>query len=130
MAQKTGTPGDDIIIGTRYQDKLSGGAGNDTIRGGGHRDTLGGGAGNDVLSGGTAADSFNFTGAFGHDVITDLGDTDKIHLPKNCTAHYCENAPSGRVRINVFTSDGKTALGTIDVTNRATLPPNCIVRDL
>jgi Ca2+-binding RTX toxin-like protein len=42
---------------------------------------LNGGAGNDLLEGGEGKDTFVFTGAFGHDIITDFkpqNDTIKI----------------------------------------------------
>ncbi|WP_210651594.1 calcium-binding protein [Nocardioides sp. SYSU D00065] len=48
----TGTPGDDVILGTYAQDRIDGGAGNDTICGLGNADTLVGGPGDDRLFGG------------------------------------------------------------------------------
>ncbi len=48
----TGTPGDDVILGTFAQDRIDGGAGNDTICGLGNADTLVGGPGDDRLLGG------------------------------------------------------------------------------
>jgi Ca2+-binding RTX toxin-like protein len=48
----TGTPGDDVILGTYAQDRIDGGAGNDTICGLGNGDTLVGGPGDDRLFGG------------------------------------------------------------------------------
>ncbi|MCW2735373.1 hypothetical protein [Nocardioides sp.] len=43
----TGTPGDDVILGTAEGDVIDGGAGNDTICGLDGRDTLVGGPGDD-----------------------------------------------------------------------------------
>ena len=48
----TGTPGDDVILGTFARDFIDGGAGNDTICGLGNADTLTGGPGDDRLFGG------------------------------------------------------------------------------
>src|SRR5690349_12688870 len=48
----TGTPGDDVILGTYAQDRIDGGAGNDAICGLGNADTLVGGPGDDRLFGG------------------------------------------------------------------------------
>lgn len=48
----TGTPGDDVILGSFAQDRIDGGAGNDTICGLGNADTLVGGPGDDRLFGG------------------------------------------------------------------------------
>ena len=48
----TGTPGDDVILGTYARDEIDGGAGNDTICGLGNADTLVGGPGDDRLFGG------------------------------------------------------------------------------
>lgn len=48
----TGTPGDDVILGSFAQDHVDGGAGNDTICGLGNADTLVGGPGDDRLFGG------------------------------------------------------------------------------
>ncbi len=56
-----------------------GGAINDTIIGGQGKDTIAGGAGDDTMTGGAGADQFNFTGHFGHDVITDFAATGAAH---------------------------------------------------
>jgi Ca2+-binding RTX toxin-like protein len=48
----TGTPGDDVILGTFARDVIDGGPGNDTICGLGNADTLTGGPGDDRLFGG------------------------------------------------------------------------------
>jgi Ca2+-binding RTX toxin-like protein len=86
-----GDAGDDVLIGGWGRDTLDGGEGDDTIRGGnGHdqlkgddgndlliggwgRDTLDGGEGDDALRGGLGADVFQFSGAFGNDVVTNFG---------------------------------------------------------
>lgn len=77
----TGTPGDDVLIGTANGETIHGGAGNDYIDGGGAQagqiDRLDGGAGDDrivmgarvVASGGTGADTF---------LISDKMPSDKV----------------------------------------------------
>jgi Ca2+-binding RTX toxin-like protein len=54
---KTGTPGDDVIRGTRKNDVIAGLAGDDRITGRGKGDVICGGKGNDVLHGNNKADS-------------------------------------------------------------------------
>jgi Ca2+-binding RTX toxin-like protein len=74
----------DTLTGDAGANKLDGGAGNDTLNGGAGNDTLIGGAGNDILTGGAGADVFQFSAGFGNDAITDfwagLGRTDRIQL--------------------------------------------------
>jgi len=66
-----GGGGNDLLLGSRFNDSLDGGDGNDTLNGGGGNDTLLGGNGNDGLSGYTGNDQL-FGGAgtdtlIGHD---------------------------------------------------------------
>jgi len=63
--------GDDILIGGAGQDYLTGGSGADTLLGSLGVDSLYGGDGNDRLMGGADADIYNFSGAFGSDLIED-----------------------------------------------------------
>jgi len=70
----TGTDGNDILIGNRGDNNLSG-----KFR----SDTLSGGKGNDMLTGGFHDDTFVFKTGFDHDTITDFdkhGEHDKIDL--------------------------------------------------
>lgn len=86
----SGNNGDNIISGQRGDDILSGGAGNDRLHGGGGHDRirgnagadiLNGDAGNDILSGGTGEDIFVFTS--GNDRITDFDfDEDTLHISR------------------------------------------------
>ncbi len=57
----------EAVVGSSYDDVLTGGASNDYLSGGAGDDTLYGGSGNDVLYGGDGADSFIFesVSAFG-----------------------------------------------------------------
>ncbi|MEB3266375.1 MAG: calcium-binding protein [Cyanobacteriota bacterium] len=52
----TGTPGDDVLRGSRRRDVITGLEGNDQLFGRGDRDRLRGDAGNDLLEGGGGSD--------------------------------------------------------------------------
>lgn len=52
-----GTPGDDVILGSKRADVIDGKGGDDRICGLGRNDTLRGGPGNDLLDGGPGTDS-------------------------------------------------------------------------
>jgi Ca2+-binding RTX toxin-like protein len=62
-----GTPGNDTLIGTWWQDYLYGNDGNDTLYGDRDADVLTGGAGDDVLWGGLGGDQL--LGAEGFDLV-------------------------------------------------------------
>jgi Ca2+-binding RTX toxin-like protein len=72
----TGTPGDDVILGTAGIDRISGGGGNDIILGGGGADDLSGGDGNDTLCGGAGAD--RLAGNAGNDALFGEADNDLL----------------------------------------------------
>lgn len=102
----TGTPGDDVILGTYARDEIDGGAGNDTICGLGNADTLVGGPGDDRLFGGLDdyyAPDDGYAGDTlvpgpGNDYI-DLGDdpasatVDYVDRPANYDRVVFEDAP-------------------------------------
>lgn len=56
MPQITGTPGDDLLLGTTSNDVIDGLEGDDKLFGGAAEDTLNGGDGSDLLDGGEARD--------------------------------------------------------------------------
>jgi Ca2+-binding RTX toxin-like protein len=72
----------EIVIGSKFGDKLTGGNGNDDLRGRAGDDVITGGRGSDQLTGGAGADKFAFKDArFGRDTITDFENgTDLIDL--------------------------------------------------
>jgi Ca2+-binding RTX toxin-like protein len=94
LAQATGGAGTDTLlniehlIGSKFNDTLSGnaadnllqgGAGNDSLSGGGGNDTLVAGAGSDMVIGGSGNDVFRFTEALGStnvDTIKDFSTVD------------------------------------------------------
>jgi hypothetical protein len=67
MALDKGTPGNDTLTGTSFDDHLFGLAGNDTLRGLGGDDVLEGGPGNDLLEGGDGHDELK--GQAGNDTL-------------------------------------------------------------
>lgn len=75
-----GYAGDDVLIGRGGDDTLRGGYGRDRLCGGRGDDWLDGGPGRDVLTGGQGADAFVFRAGGGPDVVTDLGEGDRIAL--------------------------------------------------
>ncbi|HUJ47451.1 MAG TPA: calcium-binding protein, partial [Rhizomicrobium sp.] len=83
---------DDTFFGNSGNDSLSGGAGDDWLSGGLGKDTITGGTGDDILSGGTQSDTFNFSGSFGHDTITDFAATgsshDRVHFASDDFADF------------------------------------------
>jgi Ca2+-binding RTX toxin-like protein len=72
-----GGDGDDVIIGTEYDDHLYGGAGNDVIYGLGGDDLLDGGVGDDRLYGGAGDD--RLYGGPGHDQLYGEQGDDLLH---------------------------------------------------
>lgn len=76
-----GTAFDDSLTGSEAPERLVGGSGNDLVNGGAGDDTLGGGEGDDTLTGGDGADRFLIADG-GSDRVTDFtaGDGDIIDL--------------------------------------------------
>jgi Ca2+-binding RTX toxin-like protein len=83
---EAGSPGDDVVIGTRQDDTLYGGAGDDmllglagddVLYGGTGEDGLNGGRGEDTLYGGTGDDDLR--GGFGNDLLDGGADDDTLN---------------------------------------------------
>ncbi len=72
----TGTPGNDVLVGTGRADGICGLGGNDVIRGLGGNDRLYGGAGNDRVYGGNGRD--RIYGATGNDLLVGDAGPDQI----------------------------------------------------
>ncbi|SFM63086.1 type I secretion C-terminal target domain (VC_A0849 subclass), partial [Pseudomonas sp. ok602] len=121
----------DTLTGDNGNNVINGGLGNDTLNGGGGDDILIGGLGNNTLSGGAGADTFLWQqGNSGHDVVTDftLG-TDKLDLSQllqgeNATTaslddylHFSVTVVGGAVvsSITVSSIAGAAANQTIDL---------------
>ena len=70
------------VLGSNFDDTISGTASNDILNGGSGNDTISGRAGNDSLTGGTGADVFVYADAGGADTVTDFNraEGDKIDV--------------------------------------------------
>jgi serralysin len=68
--------GVEAVVGSNYNDVLTGNSGNNTLQGGLGADTMNGGAGNDTLIGG--ADNDSLVGGNGKDILTGGSGTDKF----------------------------------------------------
>lgn len=77
-AQPSGTPGDDLLIGTPLTDVLEGLAGNDTLVGLGEGDILDGGEGTDTAVLATPQDSYTITFGAGGTIVSDGSSTDTL----------------------------------------------------
>jgi Ca2+-binding RTX toxin-like protein len=77
----TGNSLDNVITGSRGNNRLNGGSGDDTISGGNGNDTLNGGFGNDNLSGGSGDDTLN--GSFGDDTLNGGSGDDTLNGGRN-----------------------------------------------
>ena len=67
-----GSAYDDTLTGAGNANVIRGGEGNDRLHGGAGMDQIFGGEGNDTLAGGAGGDMFHFAADFGNDVITDF----------------------------------------------------------
>jgi len=83
-----GNQGDDVLLGDLGDDTMLGGQGTDLLQGGDGADYLSGDLGDDVLAGGAGADIFNFRGGHGRDIVTDLGEGDRIWLSLHDAADF------------------------------------------
>ena len=109
-----GGAGNDHLSGNDGNDLLSGGTGNDILVGGAGNDILIGGAGNDNLTGGTGADTFK-TGS-GNDNITDynLAEGDKVDISA------VSNTPVGDTsHLDFHLDGGKAVLDIYDGTDHS-----------
>ncbi|AIG05381.1 retention module-containing protein [Pseudomonas fluorescens] len=117
----------DVLTGDGSNNLISGGLGNDTLKGEGGDDILIGGPGNNTLTGGAGADTFQYlTGNSGHDVITDFAvGTDKLDLSQllqgeNGTAASLDDylqfkVVGGTTTIDISAVAGATPTQTIDL---------------
>ena len=117
----------DFLTGNGNNNLISGGLGNDTLKGEGGDDILIGGLGNNTLTGGPGADTFQYlTGGSGHDVITDFAvGTDKLDLSQllqgeNATTASLDDylhfkVVGGTTTIDISAVAGATPNQTIDL---------------
>lgn len=96
------------VIGSNYDDILTGSTGNDTLSGGAGNDILTGGNGSDILTGGAGADKFVFNSlAERNDIITDFNmqEGDKIQINGSgfgatSTSQFTFNSATGGLSFN------------------------------
>ncbi|SFX25124.1 S-layer family protein, partial [Pseudomonas sp. NFACC43] len=140
-AQDTGGAGTDTLggiehlIGSNFNDTLSGdgannridgGLGHDVLNGGGGDDILIGGLGNNTLAGGSGADTFKWlAGNSGHDVITDFTPgVDKLDLSQLLLGENGTSASLDDYLHFSVTGSGASVTTSIDVSAIAGAAPN------
>ncbi|AZD71945.1 retention module-containing protein [Pseudomonas chlororaphis] len=140
-AQNTGGAGTDILtaienlVGSNYNDSLTGdsnaniitgGLGNDVLNGGGGDDLLIGGMGNNTLTGGSGSDTFQWQqGNSGHDLITDFTPgTDKLDLSQLLQGENASSASLDDYLHFTVTGSGPSLVTSIDVSAAAGATPS------
>jgi Ca2+-binding RTX toxin-like protein len=107
MVTKTGTSGNDVLVGTKFKDKLFGMGGNDTLKG------LGG---NDQLTGGNGKDTFVFAKDNGKDVVMDFDvKKDVLEIAGSKTIKTVKDVADAAWK------DGKDVVISLDGGNKITL---------
>ncbi|WP_448108960.1 retention module-containing protein [Pseudomonas azerbaijanoccidentalis] len=123
------------LIGSDFNDKLTGdnnsniitgGLGNDVLKGEGGDDFLIGGLGNNTLTGGSGADTFQWLkGNSGHDVITDFTPgTDKLDLSQLLQGENGTAASLDDYLHFTVSGSGASLVTSIDVSGMAGAAPN------
>ncbi|MDP9525067.1 retention module-containing protein [Pseudomonas protegens] len=122
------------LVGSNYNDTLTGdgnanvitgGLGNDVLNGGGGDDLLIGGMGNNTLTGGGGSDTFQWMkGNNGHDVVTDFTPgTDKLDLSQLLQGENATSASLDDYLHFKVTGSGATLVTSIDVSAVAGATP-------
>ncbi|MGN8344689.1 beta strand repeat-containing protein, partial [Pseudomonas sp. SMV71] len=116
----------DILTGDGGNNRIDGGLGHDLLNGGGGDDLLIGGLGNNTLTGGSGADTFQWhAGNSGHDVITDFTPgVDKLDLSQLLQGENGSTASLDDYLHFTVTGSGASVMTSIDVSATAGATPN------
>ena len=116
----------DTLTGDGASNRINGGLGNDVLNGGGGDDLLIGGLGNNTLTGGSGADTFQWqAGNSGHDVITDFTPgLDKLDLSQLLQGENGSAASLDDYLHFTVTGSGASLVTSIDVSATAGATPN------
>ncbi|MGK3116809.1 Ig-like domain-containing protein, partial [Pseudomonas corrugata] len=116
----------DTLTGDGANNRIDGGLGHDVLNGGGGDDILIGGLGNNTLTGGSGADTFQWmAGNSGHDVITDFTPgLDKLDLSQLLLGENGTSASLDDYLHFTITGSGASVITSIDVSATAGATPN------
>ncbi|WP_434561966.1 retention module-containing protein [Pseudomonas sp. Z4-20] len=116
----------DTLTGNGASNRIDGGLGHDVLNGGGGDDILIGGLGNNTLTGGSGADTFQWqAGNSGHDVITDFTPgLDKLDLSQLLLGENGSAASLDDYLHFTVTGTGASVITSIDVGSTAGATPN------
>ncbi|WP_053178476.1 Ig-like domain-containing protein, partial [Pseudomonas kilonensis] len=121
-----GSSFNDTLTGDGASNRINGGLGHDSLNGGGGDDLLIGGLGNNTLTGGSGADTFQWqAGNSGHDVITDFAPgVDKLDLSQLLQGENGSAASLDDYLHFSVSGSGASVVTSIDVSAIAGATPN------
>ncbi|WP_417697364.1 retention module-containing protein [Pseudomonas sp.] len=116
----------DTLTGDGASNRINGGLGDDVLNGGGGDDVLIGGLGNNTLTGGSGVDTFQWqVGNSGHDLVTDFTPgLDKLDLSQLLLGENGSSASLDDYLHFSVTGSGASVITSIDVSSTAGAAPN------